>query len=589
MCLFEQLKPKPRMLMLLLCFLLLPVLLMGERVVLSEPRAAATTEPPVNQDGDVFPAFAVGVFLMESGETHRALEHFQIAWEQSDHHPSVGMKLAEAFYFLKRFSSSETIIDEVLEKDQLNFGALLIKAKIRYLQNDPENALKYLERIVSLHGDSFEILRLLGNIYYEMGKSQEALAIYEKALNLYPNSARMQHRYGLLLAKTGRFEDAEAAFQKAISIDPRFTESAGELARIFIENGRVGEAESVLETAVQNGFRTENIMLILGTLYMEIGKLDDGIQLLESQRQQTELSPEAQILLGRLYFEAKEFEEAARIFKTRLAADPNNPDIARLLADIYLLIGDPDLALHYFRMAIDLDPDDYRRYLGLFFASSPRFAQQDASRIELPDRQGVEVLDQAGALVKPDDFNGNYLIGISYLSIDSLDTAEDYLTQALKLEPKDEGTLLNLANISERRNQYQQAENYLEILIQQKPDDPTICNFYGYLLSEMGKDLHRAEELIRKALAQDPSNGYYIDSLGWIYYQRGEYDLAVIELEKASRLVKGDPVILEHLGDVYRALNRLQDALTAYRESEAIDGENTDILRKIETTEKGLQ
>ena len=579
MSLFEQLKPKPGILILLLCLLLVP----------AELQAAATTEPPVSQDSDVFPAFAVGVFLMESGETHRALKHFQIAWEQSDHHPSVGIKLAEAFYFLKRFSSSETIIDEVLEKDPVNFGALLIKAKIRYLQNDPGRALEYFEQIVSLYGDSFEILRLLGNIYYEMGKLDKALATYEKALNRYPNSARMQHRFGLLLAKSGRFEDAKAAFHKAISIDPRFTESAGELARIFIENGRIGEAESVLETAVRNGFRTEAILLILGTLYMETGKLDDGIQLLESQRHETKLSPDAQVLLGRLYFEAKEFEEAAGIFQSLLADDKNNPEIARLLADIYLLIGNPDQALRYFRMAIDSDPDDYRRYLGLFFATSPRFAPQDASRIELSDKEGVEILDQAGALVKADDFNGNYLIGISYLSIDSLDTAEDYLAQALKLEPKDEGTLLNLANIAERRQQYEQSEQYLKILIQQKPDDPTICNFYGYLLSQMGKDLHQAEVLIRKALEQDPSNGYYIDSLGWVFYQRGEYDLAIIELEKASRLVKGDPVILEHLGDVYRALNRLQDALTAYRESEAIDNDNADILHKIESTEKGLQ
>ncbi len=579
MSLFEQLKPKPGILIVLLCLLLVP----------AELQATATTKPTVSQDGDVFPAFAVGVFLMESGETHRALKHFQIAWDQSDHHPSVGIKLAEAFYFLKRFSSSETIIDEVLEKDPVNFRALLIKAKIRYLQNDPGRALEYFEQIVSLHGDSFEILRLLGNIYYEMGKSDKALATYEKALSRYPNSARMQHRFGLLLAKSGRFEDARAAFHKAISIDPRFTESAGELARIFIENGRVGEAESVLETAVRNGFRTEAILLILGTLYMEIGKLDDGIQLLESQRHEAKLSPDTKVLLGRLYFEAKEFEEAAGIFQSLLADDKNNPEIARLLADIYLLIGNPDQALRYFRMAIDSDPDDYRRYLGLFFATSPRFAPQDASRIEMSDREGVEILDQAGALVKADDFNGNYLIGISYLSIDSLDTAEDYLSQALKLEPKDEGTLLNLANVAERHQQYEQAEQYLKILIQLKPDDPTICNFYGYLLSEMGKDLHRAEELIRKALEQDPSNGYYMDSLGWVFYQRGEYDLAVIELQKASRLVKGDPVILEHLGDVYRALNRLQDALTAYRESEAIGDGNADILHKIKSTEKGLQ
>ena len=40
-----------------------------------------------------------------------------------------------------------------------------------------------------------------------------------------------------------------------------------------------------------------------------------------------------------------------------------------------------------------------------------------------------------------------------------------------------------------------------------------------------------------------------MDSLGWAYYRMGEYEKAVIELEKAVGLVPNDPIINDHLGD----------------------------------------
>jgi len=82
----------------------------------------------------------------------------------------------------------------------------------------------------------------------------------------------------------------------------------------------------------------------------------------------------------------------------------------------------------------------------------------------------------------------------------------------------------------------------------------------------------------------DPENGYYLDSLGWVYYQMGDYTRAVAELEKASRRVPDDPVILEHLGDAYRALRRFADAKAAYERSIALQDGNSVLLEKLQST-----
>jgi tetratricopeptide (TPR) repeat protein len=535
--------------------------------------------------------FAVGVYLAESGETQQAVEYFEKAWVRSYRHPRVGTRLAEAYYKLKRFSSSELIADEVLAGDEHNYSALLIKAKLRYMQRDPKSSLIYLEKLVEHHGSTYEIQRMLGNIYFELGEEENALRAYENALQFDPNSSYMQHRYGLLLIQSGELDKAEQAFRRAIAIDPSLTESAVELAGLLIAHGQTNEATALLKDAIQRGQRTDRAILLLASLFLEMGQLDEGISLLEQEKSNGALTRDSYAILGRLYYEAKEYGEAEKIFLALFEQEESNSELARILADINLRSDKPQEALAYYRKAIELDPDDYRKYLGLFFAASPRFAPEGVSRIEVSNEEAAGFLKSAGSLVEADDFDGQYLVGMCYLSLDSLDAAKPHLQQALAINPNDEGALLNLANIAERTGYFEEAEGYLDVLYDLKPDDPTILNFYGYLLAEMGKDLDRAERLILKALDIEPGNGYYIDSLGWVYFQRGDYEKAVVELERAVKIVEDDPVILEHLGDAYQALKRFREALTAYRRSEALGGgdSGSDLGDKIKSAEKEIE
>ena len=75
-----------------------------------------------------------------------------------------------------------------------------------------------------------------------------------------------------------------------------------------------------------------------------------------------------------------------------------------------------------------------------------------------------------------------------------------------------------------------------------------------YTWIDFGINLDEAENLIKKAVKLRPNDGYFVDSLGWAYYRKGEYKRAVNELEKAVSLVPYDPIINDHLGDaLFRA------------------------------------
>lgn len=533
---------------------------------------------------DPMSEFAKGVYAMETGMVLKAVDHLEVAWRDSGREVVVGRKLAEGYFMLKNFTRSEMVADDILARDGKDYDALLLKAKIRYIRRDRAASVSLLESIRAAHGTHFEVERFLGNIYYEAGNDEEALEAYAKCVNANPSYPYIHYRYGSLLARNGRYAEAEAALSKAIELDPDLAEPRVRLAELYLETDRPEDAVPVLEDVVAMGGANTQTMITLANLYLDLGRLDQGIKLLESQRADKPLPREGEIVLGRLYYEAREYDEAFTIFADLFEKEKNSPELARILGEISLKSGDPERSRGFFDAAIEIDPGDYRNYLGKFFAATPDFSSDGSPVIDLSFEERAGLLSKASEMVDAADFDGNYLLGVSYISVDSLETSRRHLMRAYEARNDDEGTLLNLANVYEKLGRYEDAQACLEKLHALKPTDATICNFFGYLLAEMGKDLDKAESLVREALKQEPDNGYYLDSLGWVYYQKGDYASAVIELEKASQRISDDPVILEHLGDAYRALRRFDKARTAYERSSQLQDGNSEILEKIKST-----
>ena len=146
------------------------------------------------------------------------------------------------------------------------------------------------------------------------------------------------------------------------------------------------------------------------------------------------------------------------------------------------------------------------------------------------------------------------------------------------------------------------AEEQLQIVLKADPDNATANNDLGYLWADQGKRLVEAEQMIRRAIELDrrqrqgiaapalpgepaapppitpvaatsgepgsaavEDNAAYVDSLGWVLYRCGKIEQARKELERAANLPDGDdPVIWDHLGDVYQGLAMPADARRAW-------------------------
>ena len=548
------------------------------------PRA----QTPADEDrAEAMTKFTRGVLFLEQGFADKAIAPLNEAWRLSHHDPVIGERLAQAYYATRDVARADLIAGQVLEADPGSVPMLHMKARLCLARSDTKGAIAFLERARDADPHAIETERMLAALYGENGDTDLAIKSLERCIRLEPEISELHVAHGEMLLIAGRTDDAEAAFKRALTIDPGDAGAVENLVNLYQSQQRKAEAIAVLEAYVAVPDATTAARLRLAQAYADAGRADDAARLLEDARKQGGTSEEADLLLGRIYFEAKRFDDAKRIFLALYKKANTSPELARILGDLSLKTGDAAAARTYFDRAITLNPDDYRSYLALFFAQSERFAK-DGARIAMSPRDAADLLAKASSKAPRADVDAQFSVGMAYSSVDSLEQARTHLARASELEPEHQDVLFNLASVYEKLGRLEDAERVLVDLYALAPDDAAVCNFYGYLLAVMNKDLDRAERMVRQALEKEPDNPYYVDSLGWVYYQRGDYARAVTELERAVKLVGEDPVMLEHLGDAYSGLSRYKDALTVYQHSSRLQESNSKLREKIQSMQRHL-
>ena len=124
---------------------------------------------------------------------------------------------------------------------------------------------------------------------------------------------------------------------------------------------------------------------------------------------------------------------------------------------------------------------------------------------------------------------------------------------------------LSMSALCVLQGRMDEGEEWLQQVLDEYPDDVEADNDSGFLWADENKHLGRALKMIAAAVAAEPDNYAYRDSLGWVYFRLGRFTEAVAELKKAVDEKKPDGTVLDHLGDVYEKLGRHADALAAWR------------------------
>jgi tetratricopeptide (TPR) repeat protein len=178
----------------------------------------------------------------------------------------------------------------------------------------------------------------------------------------------------------------------------------------------------------------------------------------------------------------------------------------------------------------------------------------------------------------------------AYIQSGDFPSAIALLRSAISAKADEVDLQFQLGSVQERAGDRKAAEAVFLEVLKKNPEHAPSLNYLGYMWAENGVNLERAQEMLTRAVGQDPDNGAYIDSLGWVYFRLGQLDLAEKYLTDATRLLPRDPTVHEHLGDVLAKRGDMQRALQLYRTAVDLDPESKDVdkLRsKIAEIERG--
>lgn len=159
---------------------------------------------------------------------------------------------------------------------------------------------------------------------------------------------------------------------------------------------------------------------------------------------------------------------------------------------------------------------------------------------------------------------------------------------ALLAEPKERHwTLFYTRGIAyERSKRWGDAERDLKQALKLKPEQPLVMNYLAYSWVEQGMNRTEALAMLRRAVELRPEDGFIIDSLGWAYYQLGDYKSAIKYLEQAILIEPGEATVNDHLGDAYWRVGRKLEARYQWQHALTLKPQEKEVAviqRKIES------
>jgi tetratricopeptide (TPR) repeat protein len=168
--------------------------------------------------------------------------------------------------------------------------------------------------------------------------------------------------------------------------------------------------------------------------------------------------------------------------------------------------------------------------------------------------------------------------------------AESFLDSTIGRMPENEQLLFQLGAVLERQGKVDAAETAFTKVLTLNPKSAGALNYLGYMLADRGVRLEESLAYVQQAVALDPYNGAYLDSLGWVYFRLGRLELAEENLLNAIERLRTTGVVYDHLGDLYYRKGDRAEAIRFWRQAvkqEDDELEKDQVVQKIEKARFG--
>jgi tetratricopeptide (TPR) repeat protein len=449
-------------------------------------------------------------------------------------------------------------------------------------KGDSARAIGFLEKAVADVPDSGQSLSMLATLYDKAKREKDAIPLYRKIMKLSGGDPEVKKQLAADLVNTGEFSEAGGILDELAKDDPQDTSIKILVGRVQAGNHQITEAVQTLKSAVASDPEDIEAQFYLGAAYEEASLSTEAVKIFQSlldlaENGSGELKANKPVFeqhLAASYEDMGEYAKAISIYEQMVKDDPS-PHTYFFLINAYRVDRQLDKALSIGKQQFDKNPKDDE--LALVYAHS----LADAGKA----KDGVEILDKR---LQGDPSNLDLYINLSqiYVQAKRFNDAEKILRRAEEQNLDKMRLRFQLATVYDRQKDFGKAESLFKEILKENPKDAPTLNYIGYMLADRGVRLDEALQYVQQALALDPNNPAYLDSLGWAFFKMNELQKAEKFLLQASDMEKKDPVILDHVGDLYFKTGNLEKAQEFWNKSLSNGGEPEDAQKVREKLEK---
>ena len=429
-----------------------------------------------------------------------------------------------------------------------------IFAKLLTQSGNYQEAIRQFEHIIDQDPEEMEAYLGLIEIYRFQKRKAEAIVIAKEMVRLNPTSTKGWVLLAKLYLSSSQPEKALAAARSAHQLSGGDIEKTMIYAIALELNKKTKEAVRLYEKLLRVYPTNEELISKMVKIYREMGDLEDALALLEEASQGPNPTPGIIMQQAFILWELKRFDEAAKKLKEIAKAHPESER-----AQYFSALGDEKIGNHHRALSI------YQRIQ----ESSSFYIQANIRMIIIYEQQ--KNIDKAIKIVHKmvqlsgDQANIFFELGARVLAGSKrYKEAINILTQGISRFPKKADFLFLQGVYYEKIGQKDKCIEKMKATIKKDPNNSMAYNYLGYLYAEDGENLDEAKNLIQKALEIKPNDGFYQDSLGWVYFRQGHLDKALKTLHQALRLIPNEGVVMEHIGDVYSTKEEYAKAASFY-------------------------
>jgi tetratricopeptide (TPR) repeat protein len=485
------------------------------------------------------------------------------------------LPLLAAFVLLPAGSGATTAVQSVAEGETAGYYFIIA----RHLEENgkPDLAIDALNRAIALAPDSAEVRAELAALYARLNRVADAAAAAEGALERDPGNRAANRLLGSILAalfdqkqplRLG--DDPKQYAARALTLLERVREPPdpaldATIGRLYLAAGEHEKAIAALQRVFAEKPEYSEGGLMLARAQEAAGKKDEAIATLDSTIKHNPLFFRAYVRLIALYEEQRRWKEAAATYALAQEINPM-ADLAAGRATALINGGALKEAEDYLKRSIGRRdaPDAALLYL---LAESQR---------QLKEYDAAAATAQTLRTAFPNDLRGLLMGAQLHVVQGRTNEAIAAFADLVKRVPEEPSFVYQYAQLLEQAGRVPEAERALRELIARDPEDANALNSLGYMFADRGERLEEAVSLLQRALKLEPGNPSFLDSLGWAFFRQGRLTQADQPLAEAAAKLPENSVIQDHLGDLRFRQQRYGEAVAAWERALAGDGESID-------------